>query len=244
MKFVARRMIVLAMMTSLCCVVWMAMPQRMHFVRALPPGITLLSGDVVLLGSSTWRGRLLKVLDGNSFYAHTGILDREGNGIYLVHADPCRDTVVRERLDAYLLSNRVERVMVMRVENSGQSAEMAAVYARDQWKKARRFDNTFCYGEGNGFYCTELVLCSWQSAGVALLPNIQKGDRVFPSELLGSLHLKVVVECNGEALVYGDVKHIPCNGNANRNVQTNRMFGITWSRYPYATRQAARRSSL
>ena len=105
MKIVARRGIVIATVTAFCCVVWMAMPQRANFVRALPPGVTLRSGDVILLGSSTWRGRLLKILDGNSFYAHTGIIDREGNGVYLVHADPCRDTVARERLDAYLSSN-------------------------------------------------------------------------------------------------------------------------------------------
>ena len=199
--FLARRRIVLAMMTALSCVVWMAMPPRGDFVRALPLGVTLRDGDVILLGSSTWRGRLLKILDGNSVYAHTGILDREVNGIYLVHADPCRDTVVRERLDAYLSSNRVERVKVMRVENSGQYAGTVAAYARDQWKMARVFNNTFCYGEGKGLYCTELVLQAWQSAGVSLLPNVQKGDRIFPSRLLESVRLKSVVECFGNAFV-------------------------------------------
>lgn len=181
--------------------VWLTMPQRGDFIRALPLGVALQSGDVILLGSSTWRGRLLKVLDSDSVYAHTGILDNVEGVNYLVHADPSRNAVVRELLDSYLSSNKIDRVMVMRVENGSGNVAKAVTYARAQWGNARRFNNSFRYGENDGFYCTELVLCAWQSAGVLLLPTVQKGDRIFPSRLLESVRLKCVLECFGNDFV-------------------------------------------
>lgn len=244
MRIAARCVVAAALIAVPCCVVRAIMPQGADFVRKLPSGVVLRSGDVIFLGSATWRGRLLKIFDRDSVYVHTGILDSEDGVNYLVHADPCRDVVVREPLDAYLSSNKIERVMVMRVRNDGLDAMRAVGYAREKSGKHLRFNNTFRYGENDGFYCTELVLCAWQSAGVALLPNVQKGDRVFPSELLGSLRLKIIVECSGEELVYGDEKHIAYNGNANRSVQTNRVCGITWPKYSFVTRQASRREPL
>ena len=198
MRIAARFVGVVALIAVPCYVVRAIIAQGTGCIRTFPPGVGLCSGDVVLLGSATWRGRLLKILDRDSFYAHTGIIDNEDGVSYLVHADPCRNAVVRESFHAYLTSNDVERVKVMRVENGKDKAIKALAFAREQWSKSRRFNNTFRYGEGDGLYCTELVLCAWQSAGISLLRDIQKGDRVFPSELLMSSRLKVVVECFGE----------------------------------------------
>ena len=197
MRIASRIAVAAALIAAPCCVVRAIMPQGADFVRTLPPGVNLYSGDVVLLGSATWRGRLLKIFDRDSFYAHTGIIDKEEGVDYLVHADPCRNAVVRESLDAYLASNDVERVRVMRVENSKDNAIKASSFAHEQWSKSCRFNRTFRYGEGDGLYCTELVLCAWRSAGMSLLCDIKKGDRVFPSELLKSSLLKPVVECFG-----------------------------------------------
>ena len=185
-------------LSAICGMFWLNMPQEAKCVHAIPSDVTLHPGDVILLGSSTWRGRLLKLLERDCLYVHTGILDKEDGHNYLVHADPSHNAVVRESLDAYLSSNRVECVMVMRVEYGGQEAIRAVDYARTQWENAQRFNNTFRYGEGNGLYCTELVLCAWQAAGVELLPDISRGDKVFPSELLKSCRLKRIVECLGE----------------------------------------------
>lgn len=201
MRITSRRGLVAAMTVVLCCVAWLTMPQGMDFVHALPPGVALYSGDIVLLGSSTWRGRLLKILDRNSDYVHTGIIDNVDGVSYFVHADPCRGTVVCDPLEAYLLSNRVERVKIMRVGTGEQEAMKALAYAREQVRKSCRFNNTFRYGDGEGLYCTELVLRAWQSAGVLLLPNVQKGDRIFPSRLLESVRLKCVFECFGNDFV-------------------------------------------
>lgn len=194
MRIAARCVVVVA----LCGVVRAIMPQSADFVRTVPPGTDLCSGDVILLGSATWRGRLLKILDRDSVYAHTGIIDNVDGVNYLVHADPCRNAVVRESLDAYLTSYNIERVKVMRVDSSEDNAIRASAFAREQWSKACRFNNTFRYGEGDGLYCTELVLCAWQSTGISLIRDVQKGDRVFPSELLESSLLKPVVECFGK----------------------------------------------
>ncbi len=198
MRIAARIVAVATLIAVLCYVVRAITPQSTDFVRTLPSGVNLYSGDVVLLGSATWRGRVLKIFDRDAFYAHTGIVDNEDGVNYLVHADPCRNAVVRESLQSYLTSNNIDRVKVMRVENSKANAIKASAFAREQWSKSRQFNNTFRFGEDDGLYCTELVLCAWQSAGISLISGIQKGDRIFPSELLGSSLLKPVVECFGK----------------------------------------------
>ena len=198
MRIAARCVVVAALITVLCGVIRAIMPQGADFVRTLPPGAVLRSGDVILLGSATWRGRLLKIFDRDSVYVHTGIIDNMDGVNYLVHADPCRNAVVRESLHAYLTSNNIERVKVMRVEGSKDNAIRASAFACAQWSRGCQFNNTFRYGEGDGLYCTELVLCAWQSTGISLIRDIQKGDRIFPSKLLESSFLKPVVECFGE----------------------------------------------
>ena len=199
MKITYGRGLLLIVLLAICGMVWLNMSQMVKYVRSIPSDVTLHPGDVILLGSSTWRGRLLKFLERDCLYVHTGILDKEDGHSYLVHADPSRNAVVRESLDTYLSSNKIECVMVMRVEDGGQDAIKAIDYARTQWRNARRFNNTFRYGEGDGLYCTELVLRAWQSAGVELLPGIGSGDKVFPSRLLNSCRLRRVVECLGKS---------------------------------------------
>ena len=170
-------------------------------ISTLPSIDNCRKGDVLLLGSSTGRGRLLKLLDTQSDYMHVGMIDKFDGECYLIHADPQRGCVVRDRLGAYFASNKVERALLLRIRCEVKSADAAIAFAREQSFAARDFDNTFRYGEGDGLYCTELVLRSWSSANVELIPNVKKGDRIFPSRLLESNLIYPILHCHGGSVV-------------------------------------------
>jgi len=155
------------------------------------------NGDVLLLGSTTWRGRLLKMLDTQPDYLHIGLIDKSDGECHLIHADPQHDCVIRERLDEYFASNRVGRALLLRVKCDKRYADTAIEFARAQATMAREFDHTFRYGEGSGLYCTELVLQAWATADVELIPNVGKGDRIFPSRILKSDYICPIIEYQG-----------------------------------------------
>lgn len=161
----------------------------------LPGASEVSSGDIVLLSSETCRGMLVKLLDIGETFAHVGLLD-VGDDVWLIHADPAANAVVRERLGEYVSSNVTAGIMILCVDS--QAGETAVRFARDAARAHIAFDNDFKYGEGDGIYCTELVLRSWHEAGVELLPDVKPGDSVFPSQLQKSLrcHVKLVRRSN------------------------------------------------
>lgn len=163
-------------------------------VKGLPAGVEASSGDIILLGSATVRGKLLKIVDGGTMWCHAGVLERgDGGAIYIIHADPGRGAV-RERLDEYLRQNHTDAIAILRPRaavypSAGQTAaEAAAGYAR----RREPFKNSFRYGCGTGVYCTELAIDAWRAAGVEILPPPAKGDKIKPSGLYDSSRLETI----------------------------------------------------
>ncbi len=161
-------------------------------IHLLPVNVQLKSGDVVLLGSSTLRGRLLKLIEKESAYAHIGIVDIVGGERYIIHADP-EYGCVRQNLSWYLAKNAVDAIAVMRPKVG--NGESAVAFARRLVDLQVPFDNSFRYKQGKGVYCTELVLCAWEAAGVCILPNAKRGDRIRPSEVVLASILAMIWEC-------------------------------------------------
>ena len=159
---------------------------RRNRVETLPSGVDLRTGDVMLLGSESWRGRFILALDRNSDYAHIGLVEVCSNNVFIIHADPDQKGVACDAIGDYLRSNIVSRLLLLRVDVACGVANNAVKYAREQWHNHKPFDDTFRYGKGKGFYCTELVLRAYDSAGIKLLPDVKDGDRIFPSEVIES----------------------------------------------------------
>mgnify|MGYP003298166381 CR=1 FL=1 len=155
-------------------------------IGCLPCDAALHTGDIMLLGSDTWRGRLLLALDDDSEYVHIGLVEVCSNKVFLIHADPAQGGVVRDALRDYLKANDAERIKVLRVKTDRDTVNAAMIFARRQWIEKKTFDNSFRYRKGKGFYCTEIVLRAYDSAGIKLLPDVKDGDRIFPSEVIKS----------------------------------------------------------
>lgn len=156
-------------------------------IRIIPPGLDFRTGDILLLGSSTLRGRIVKALDGGTSWAHVALIaSASGNDVWLVHADP-QAGVVKESLSEYLLANNVDALMLLRVSDGTPAAgAQAAEYAEMMAERKTPFDDLFRYKQGERIYCTELVLVAWERAGIAILPEAQIGERILPSALTKS----------------------------------------------------------
>ena len=152
-------------------------------IRSLPIDWELRDGDILLLGSSTIRGRVLKFLDGGSNWGHCGIVVAPDS---VVHADPKRG-VIRQSIDEYLEENDVDCICVLRSQKG--DGRIAASFALGCATQGISFDNSFDYKNGSGIYCTELILLSWEAAGVQLLPDATSGDSIVPSRLLTGVGL-------------------------------------------------------
>ena len=147
----------------------------------LPTADSFASGDIVLLSSETCRGKLVRLADFGETYAHVGLIDVEGDVVWLIHADPAVKRVTREPLAAYLEANLTTGMMLLRVDSP--KGDRAVRIARAMASSHTPFDDDFHYGEGEGVYCTELVLRAWAESGVVLLPDVKRGDSVFPARV-------------------------------------------------------------
>lgn len=148
----------------------------------LPEAGVFASGDILLLGSSTWRGRIVKAADGTLF-GHVALVDvGEDGAVRLVHASPQRGKTVEEPVETYFAENDTDTALLLGVDAPPGSGERAVAFARDAARRGVPFDGDFSYGSGKGFYCTELALLAWHSAGVDLLP-VEKGSSVYPATL-------------------------------------------------------------
>lgn len=155
----------------------------------IPDASGFSSGDIILLSSETCRGLLVRIAEFGDDYAHVGIADVDEEGVWIIHADPEADSVIKEKLSSYVCHNEVSRMMLLEVDSS--FGEKAVQFARNAVRNRMPFDNDFKYNEGEGIYCTELVLRAWHEAGVDLLPDVKKGDSIMPARLKDSPRCRV-----------------------------------------------------
>ena len=153
-----------------------------ELIRELPDGVDVRNGDIIVLGSSTLRGRLLKCIDGGTTWAHAGIAATTGGVASIIHADPTARGVVCETIADYLASNKVDSMAILR-PRCGDGLK-AVAYARELYDRNVPFDDLFRYRIGDGIYCTELVLLAWEDAGVVLMPEAKEGDSIRPSQIM------------------------------------------------------------
>ena len=136
----------------------------------------------------------MRLANFGTTYAHVGLIDVKDGIVWLVHADPAVKCVARESLASYLDKNLTTGMMLLGVDspNGNQAACVACAMVSNHTP----FDNDFNYGEGEGVYCTELVLRAWEEAGVILLPDVKRGDSVFPARVRESALCREKWKCD------------------------------------------------
>ncbi len=159
------------------------------------PAKELHSGDLLLLGSCTIRGMVVRLLNSDTDYAHVALVCVGPDGdLLLLHADP-RQGCMAEPLSAHLARHEVPGVAVLRPQAPPETLQAAVAYAWRAVEEKRPFNHTFRYGEDKGVYCTELVLEAYRQTGVQLLPDVvRRGAMIRPEQLLQSKALAVTLE--------------------------------------------------
>ena len=182
------KVVFLSFLVTICVFLYLSL-RSADPIREFPKEIDVQSGDILLLGSSTLRGRILKLLDWGTSWLHVGLADVSQGEIAIIHADPKMGTV-RELIDDYLLSNHVASIAVLRP--IAGDPDRAVAFAREMAKKNAPFDNKFNYKSGKSIYCTELALLAWESGGCEILSNVSVGASIKPSQLYSSPNLILI----------------------------------------------------
>jgi hypothetical protein len=155
-------------------------------------------GDVVFFHTTTWRGRLVRILqqDGDNF-THVGIVvDAGANDVRIAHACPVKPAIVRiERLVNVLARPEITSATVYRPRVRKGEAVRAAAIAEQYASRQTPFDFNFELTDDQAVYCTELVWIAYRQAGLTI-----KASRniLFPSDLVHAGFFEPLVSLNAE----------------------------------------------
>lgn len=143
-------------------------------------------GDVVFFCTTTWRGRLIRLLgDVDDEFTHVGVIARsDQHGLHVVHASPVEGSTVRmDRLVDLLSRREISCAAIYHPRVSESEALRAASIARSYANTRTPFDHEFRLEDDHAVYCTELVWLSYRNAGLRIH---RTGSIVFPSDLIHS----------------------------------------------------------
>ncbi len=158
----------------------------------------LKSGDIVFTRGNSINSYVVLLFDRNtSNYSHCGIIYKEKDKCYIIHATPSpidnqKGRVVMESLEKFFLVNKVTLTSISRLDDKYEKNIEKAVMETQRYQKASiLFDNEFSL-KNDKLYCTELIWKSFLDSGINLLDKkINKGI-LFPSDLIKSKYLKAV----------------------------------------------------
>lgn len=153
-----------------------------HSLRRSDPGLVraiesagLRDGDVVFRRGVGLISNSVLALDEKASYSHVGIVLRDGDSVFVIHAEPKTDTglgyVVREPITEFLSEPKASAAAVYRVRPElTQSAPRASRAAMKYAIRSVPFDDRFDANTSSAVYCTELVWRAYREAGQDLAP--------------------------------------------------------------------------
>lgn len=146
------------------------------------------TGDVIFVEGTSFRSSVVRLLElGRTDYSHVGLILLQDGTPFVIHADPKRGRVIKERWDEFLSPDRANEAAVFRVIGRSDSiAFRASQIAKQYLSNAVLFDDEFDLNTDKKLYCTELVWRAYLSVGIDLRNKPYQTDRkyLFPSELI------------------------------------------------------------
>lgn len=124
---------------------------------------------------------------GRTDYSHVGLILLQDGIPFVIHADPQRGRVIKERWDEFLAPDRADGAVVYRVKGGSDSSAIRVIESANQYlTDAVLFDSEFDLNSDKKLYCTELVWRAYLSVGIDLRDKPYDADRkyLFPSELI------------------------------------------------------------
>jgi hypothetical protein len=145
-------------------------------------------GDIVFVEGKSLRSSVVRFLEfGHSDYSHVGLIVFDHDMPFVIHADPLRGRVVKEKWDLLLSPDRICEAAVFRVRGVSDAAiSRACAIAEDDYFQAIPFNSDFDLATPNKLYCTELIWRAYLAAGIDLRKKPYGSDSKYllPSELI------------------------------------------------------------
>lgn len=164
-------------------------------------------GDIAFRRGSGLASRMVLVADRQGTYSHTGILKKENNQWYVIHAVPGEpdfkndpDRVKMEPIEAFFENRKAICGAIMRIQKDTISAYRAAERALELYKANVLFDHQYNLEDSTEMYCTELIDYVYRKEGVDLtegrmtplkIPGFS-GNYLLPSDIAQSQHLELI----------------------------------------------------
>lgn len=198
------------MLALFSCLLWACREPDTHIGRSLDlPYGRFRDGDLAFRRGGGLTSRAVLAADAGGVYSHVGLLKREGDEWFVIHAVPGEpvdatdvDRVKCEPVDRFFAADRAVCGAVMRVKADSFLCAGAACHAGRLALERVLFDHDYDLADTTRLYCTELVDFVYRTQGIDLpegrisriqLPGFH-GDFLLPSDLFESGKLDLLFE--------------------------------------------------
>ena len=159
------------------------------------------NGDLILRCGRSTESYAIYLADSNAEFTHIGIIKIENDTPYVIHAVPHKNNFIKkERLNEFLNPKKASKVAIYRTNFNSTILKNVVMQANTFFEKKYIFDNEYNLQTNTKLYCTELILKSFQNAGIHLNVQTKKlkyviGNHaiIFPSEFTKKPHFKRVI---------------------------------------------------
>lgn len=174
-----------------------------------PDGCRLRPGDVVFRRGGGLSSHAVMMADRNGRYSHVGIVADSAGVMMIVHAVPGEpdhegdpDRVKMETPEKFYRTVNAAAGEVKRPLADRATAEKAARYAVEAYRRGTLFDHDYDDSDTTKMYCCELVEHAYAKAGMPLagdrrhrlhLPGVKTIECMLPSDICNSPRLKTII---------------------------------------------------
>ncbi len=175
----------------------------------LPADVTLETGDIVFRMGGGLSSHAVRFADKGGRYSHVGIVVDSAGTKMIVHAVPDEpdfegdpDRVKMETPEKFYSSINANCGEVKRLENDAATAERAAAFALETYRRGTLFDHDYDDSDTTKMYCCELVETAYRKAGTPLaegarhdikLPGMRRIRCILPSDICNNGKLKRII---------------------------------------------------
>ncbi len=164
-------------------------------------------GDIVFRRGTGLTSRIVLATDSEGRYSHIGILKKESEAWYVIHAVPGepdfrgdKDRIKMEPVERFFDARKATRGAVMHVQADSVLACRAARSALALFRKHVLFDHDYDLADTTRMYCTELIDYVYRKEGIDLsegritsvnIPGMT-GDYIMPNDIAQSKRLCLI----------------------------------------------------
>lgn len=162
-------------------------------------------GDIAFRQGIGIMSRIVVAASKDGVYSHIGILKKEGNDWFVIHAVPGEpdfkgdpDRVKMEPIARFFAPDRACMGAIMRCPRAQNAAVGAANRAVDFVRRGTLFDHEYDLNDTTKMYCTELIDYVYHQEGIDLLDDnhlgktslpVKGGECILPDDIAGNAGL-------------------------------------------------------